>query len=107
MHNTAYQITDKTESRKLTGFLCKEGQMLYPGPPALVCLPNRCPLLRPQCPIVDTDVVDQAGEEGVGIVSLPQPMSRPALTADLRDCSQAGLTTGILLWEAPEDESPQ
>jgi len=66
MHNTAYQTTDKTESRKLTGFLCKEGQMLYPGPPALVCLSNRCPLLRSRRPVIDADFVDQTGEEDAG-----------------------------------------
>jgi len=30
MHHTAYQITDKTDSRKLTEFLCQEGQFLLP-----------------------------------------------------------------------------
>lgn len=30
MHQTAYQIADKTDSRKLGEFLCKEGQFLLP-----------------------------------------------------------------------------
>jgi len=30
MHHTAYQITDKTDSRKLSEFLCREGQFLLP-----------------------------------------------------------------------------
>ena len=30
MHQTTYQIADKTDSRKLTEFLCKEGQFLLP-----------------------------------------------------------------------------
>jgi len=30
MHQTTYQITDKTDSRKLTEFLCQEGQFLLP-----------------------------------------------------------------------------
>jgi putative transposase len=30
MHQTTYQITDKTDSRKLTEFLCREGQFLLP-----------------------------------------------------------------------------
>jgi transposase-like protein len=30
MHQTTYQITDKTDSRKLAEFLCKEGQFLLP-----------------------------------------------------------------------------
>jgi putative transposase len=30
MHHTAYQITDKTDSRKLTEFLCQDGQFLLP-----------------------------------------------------------------------------
>jgi len=30
MHQTTYQIADKTDSKKLTEFLCKEGQFLLP-----------------------------------------------------------------------------
>jgi hypothetical protein len=30
MHQSTYQITDKTGSRKLTEFLCREGQFLLP-----------------------------------------------------------------------------
>jgi putative transposase len=30
MHQTTYQIADKTDSRKLAEFLCKEGQLLLP-----------------------------------------------------------------------------
>ena len=30
MDNTTYQITSKTDSRKLTEFLCQEGQFLLP-----------------------------------------------------------------------------
>ena len=30
MHPTAYQITDKTDSRKLAEFLCKQWQFLLP-----------------------------------------------------------------------------
>ena len=30
MHKTTYQITDKTDSKKLAEFLCKEGQFLLP-----------------------------------------------------------------------------
>ncbi len=30
MHKTEYQIIDKTDSKKLTEFLCKEGQLLLP-----------------------------------------------------------------------------
>jgi hypothetical protein len=30
MHTTTYQITDKTDTKKLTEFLCQEGQFLLP-----------------------------------------------------------------------------
>jgi hypothetical protein len=30
MRNTDYQVIDKTDSRKLAGFLCREGQLLLP-----------------------------------------------------------------------------
>jgi hypothetical protein len=30
MDQTTYQITDKTDSKKLTEFLCQEGQFLLP-----------------------------------------------------------------------------
>jgi hypothetical protein len=30
MHKKDYQIIDKTDSKKLTEFLCKEGQLLLP-----------------------------------------------------------------------------